>query len=265
MKKPLSEGLITFAVFLSAWLMLSRVNWVEILRVEKVTSKTEEKLGDLFWESFKESEEEVTDRYVLDAVDSILTQICEANSIRRSSIKLHILDTEDINAFALPDGHLVVYSGLILNTDKPEELAGVMSHELAHIELQHVMKKLVKEIGLSVLISMTGGSSGAEVIGEAGRLLSSSAFDRRLERDADIQGVDYLMNAGIDPEPFADFLYKLATETSDDNSLLNWISTHPESKERAEYIIDYTQDDENSYKNVLTSEAWDRLKERLEE
>lgn len=89
-----------------------------------------------------------------------------------------------MNAFSLPDGHLIVFSGLILNSDSPEELAGVVGHELAHIELNHVMKKLVKEVGLSTLISLITGNSGSDMIKETAKTLSLTAFDRNLEKDA---------------------------------------------------------------------------------
>ena len=80
------------------------------------------------------------------------------------------------NAFALPGGHLVLYTGLINASDNFEEVTGVIGHELAHIELNHVMKRLVREIGLSALISMTTGESNPQVVLETAKLLSSSAF-----------------------------------------------------------------------------------------
>lgn len=263
MRRALTEGIITLAVFLSAWLVLSEINWVTLLRVDEVTSKTEEKLGKLFWETFQDSEEENTNPFVLDAIDSLVTEICRSNQISRERLKVHILNKDEVNAFALPDGHLVIYTGLILNTDNPEELAGVIGHEIAHIQLNHVMKKLVKEIGLSVLISITGGERGPEVIKETARILSSSAFDRRLEREADIRSVDYLIEASINPEPFADFLYKLATEEPKGADFFSWISTHPESKDRAEYIIAYSKGQQSAYKEILTNETWNSLKDRL--
>jgi predicted Zn-dependent protease len=77
-----------------------------------------------------------------------------------------VLNNDEINAFALPNGHLIVYSGLILNSDNQEELIGFICHEIAHIALNHIMKRLVKEIGTSVLISMTTGNGGSEIIKE---------------------------------------------------------------------------------------------------
>ena len=73
--------------------------------------------------------------------------------------------------------------------DNENQLGFVICHEIAHIQLSHVMKKLVKEIGLSVLISMTTGKSGSGTIQEGLKLLSSSAYDRNLEKEADLKAV----------------------------------------------------------------------------
>ncbi len=265
MKKPIIQGLITILLFFGTWYVLTQIDWMKIFKVQQVTDKTEQKLGELFWEVFKKSEKEVKNTLVVNSVDSIVTQVCKTNKIDRSKLKIHILDKEDVNAFALPNGHLIIYSGLILNSDNQEELIGVVCHEIAHIELNHVMKKLVKEIGLSVLISITTGNSGAEVIRETAKMLSSSAFDRSLEKEADIKAVDYLVNANINPEPFADFLYKLSDTEHEAIKYLTWISTHPDSKDRAEYIIEYSKGKEKEYKSILSNETWDKLKAELKD
>jgi predicted Zn-dependent protease len=265
MKKTLIQGIITIALFFATWFILTQIDWVTVFKVQKVTDKTEEKLGELFWEILQRTEKENKNPFVESSVDSIVTKICSANKIERELIKVHIFDKEDINAFALPNGHLIVYSGLVLNSDNQEELSGVICHEIAHIRLNHVMKKLVKEVGLSVLISMTTGKGGSETIKETAKMLSSSAFDRSLEKEADIKAVDYLVKAKINPEPFANFLYKLSDKENEATKYLTWISTHPESKERAEYIFEYSRDKKIKYEAILTSETWNKMKEKLGE
>ena len=74
-------------------------------------------------------------------------------------------------------------------------LSGVIAHELAHIEKKHVIKKLTREIGLSVLVSVISGQSDPGVISQIAKTLSSSAFDRKMEKEADMVGVQYLLNA----------------------------------------------------------------------
>jgi len=265
MKKTIIQGAITVILFLGTWLALTQIDWVKVFKVQRVSDKTEQKLGEVFWDVIKKTEKEISNKLIVNSIDSIVSQICKSNNIDREKIKVYILKKDEINAFALPNGNLIVYSGLILNCDNQEELAGIICHEIAHIELNHVMKKLVKEIGLSVLISMTTGDVGSEVIKETAKMLSSSAFDRTLEKEADIKAVDYLVNAKVNPEPFANFLYKLSHKEDAATKYLTLISTHPDSKERAEYIIDYSKGKLTDYKPILSNTTWAQLKEELKD
>lgn len=255
MKKILTELVLTVAVIVSVWYGLSQVDWMELFKIKQTTQNTEEKIGDLFWKMMQNSETEITSDSIVAPVDSILTSICNANSIDRKKIKLHLLRKDDVNAFALPGNHLVIYSGLINSCENESELYGVIGHELAHMEKNHVMNKLVKEVGLTVLISMSTGNGNSEAIKSAIQQISSSAYDRKLETEADLTAVDYLEKAGIDPEPFANFLYRLADVNKNLPSQIYWISSHPESKERAEKIIERIKS-----KNFLKTEKKDSLR-----
>ena len=264
MNKTIIQGSITIVLFFATFFAFTQIDWMTLFKVEKVTNQTEEKLGDLFWELFQKAEKENQNPLVVSSVDSIVNKICSANNIDREFLKIHILEKDEINAFALPNGHLIIYTNLISNSDNPEELAGVIAHEVAHIQQRHVMKKLIKEIGLSVLISTTTGG-GSEVIKEGAKLLSSSAFDRGLEKEADIKAVDYLIKAKINPQPFAHFLYKLSDTENNENKYLTWISTHPDSKERAEYVIEYSRGKKVAFQPILTNATWEQVKEKLQD
>lgn len=263
MKKIILQAFITFCLFFATWFAMKQINWIKIFNVKKNIDKTEEKLGKLLWESIQNSEEEIKESLIVSAVDSIVNKICSSNHIERNFIKVHIIKKEEANAFALPDGYLIVYSGLIKQVDKQEELCGVIGHELAHIELNHIMKKLVRELGLSALISITSGSGGGEIIRQTTKTLSSSAFDRSLEKEADLKAVDYLLKAKINPEPFAEFLYRLSDEENEATRYLNWLSTHPDSKERSEYIIQYCRNRKTKFEKVLSEESFSKLKSKL--
>ncbi|RKZ25608.1 peptidase M48, partial [bacterium] len=111
----------------------------------------------------------------------------------------------------------------------------------------------------------TTGNNNAETTKGVIKLLSSSAFDRSLEKEADLKAVDLLVNAQIDPEPFANFLYKLADNDPDLMKYLSWISTHPESKERAEEIIEYCKTKVITDNPVLAQKTWDNLLAELKD
>lgn len=253
--------LFLVALFFGTWFALRQIDWVALLNVRQMTKSTEQKLGDLFWDMFRQTEEIDHSAEVAGAIDSLVTHLCKANDIDRDKLKLHVVDKDMVNAFTLPDDHLVVLTGLVNETQNEAELLGVIAHEVAHVEKNHVMKKLVKEIGLSVLISMTNGGSG-EAIRQALQMITSSAYDRDLEREADLTAVDYLIKAEVDPEPFANMLYRLSENEEHIPRQLFWISTHPNSKERAEAIIAYIKGKTVTRKPVLSSQQWDHLKEK---
>ena len=265
MKKTLLQGVVAVLLFFATWICMMQIDWVAVFKIRKATDKTEQKLGKLFWDVFKKSGKENKNEFVKHSVDSMITRLCTANNIDKSKLKIHILNKDDINAFALPNGHLVVYSGLITNADNPEEVAGVIGHELAHIELNHVMKKLLKEIGLTVLISMTTGGGSTETIREAAKTLSSTAFDRELEKDADLKAVEYLVNAEVNPKYFADFMFKIAEKENEADKYLNWISTHPDSKKRAAYILAESKKRRVAFRPVLASTTWKKLQDELKD
>ena len=263
MKKALYRALLTVGLFFGTWYLLMQVDWVNVFRTEEATANTEEKLGDLFWELIKKTEREYVDPYSINTVDSIVVRICKANDIERKGIRIHLLQKDEVNAFAMPGNHLVIHTGLIAEAENPEELAGVIAHELAHLQQNHVMLKLTREIGLATLVSMTSGGAGSELAREAIRTLSSAAFDREMEREADKVAVDYLKKAFIDPRPFADFLYRMSSTDDELKRYTSWISTHPDSRERAEIVAGYANDFNGSEKNCLSDSTWATLKNRM--
>lgn len=265
MRKVTLQGIIVVLLFLFVWFTLDQINWMSVFNVKQKTDKTEEKLGELLWDVFRSSEEEVKDPYVENSLDSILVRICESNDIDRESIKLHILRKEQINAFALPDGHLVVFTGLMQEVDDQNELAGVMAHELAHISQNHVMQRLSREIGISVLLSMTSGNAGSTIIQDAAKMLSSSAFDRKMEREADIYATEYMANAELDTEALARFLFRLSLDENENMEKLAWISSHPASKERAEYIAEHAENFPQYSNAALKPVTWDKILNNIQD
>jgi predicted Zn-dependent protease len=264
MNKTLREGIILIALFGSALFLIMQINWMQVLQIKSATKTTEETLGELIWESIKRDNDEIDIKSVNLIVDSIISKICVANGIDDEGIKWHVVENNQVNAFALPDGHLVLYSGLILSASNAEQLTGVICHEIAHIQHDHVMQKLMKEIGFSVLLSMTTGNGGGEIIGGAVKTLSSSAFDRDNEKEADLSAVDYMQAAEIDCEPFAEFMFQLSRETSEVSHYLAWINSHPDSDDRAKYIVEHAKLMDAKRGKAVSDSTWNKGKMALE-
>ena len=255
-------GAVVF--FVGSWLLLAQVNWVEHFGVKEITESSEEKLSEFIKEHIERSEEVIRDKEVLNTIDSILNTITKDNFINKDDIKVIVVNNEVVNAYALPSEYMVLNSGLIKACNSAEALAGVMAHELGHIQMQHVKKKLLKEVGVAVLVSSTSGGGG-EVIQQITKTLSSTAYDRSLEEEADEKAVTYMINAEIDPEPLAEFFYELSMKEPEFMSKLDWVSTHKNSEERAEEIVTRLKSESYDVRPVLQPGSWKALQEKLKE
>ncbi|KFC57633.1 M48 family metallopeptidase [Flavobacterium gilvum] len=262
--KALFKGLSIVAAFFGIWILLSQVDYITFFKIDKAKSVTEKKVGDMIWDQIKQTEDIIVNDSITKSLDKLLKPLCKENGIERDSLKVHIIKKDEVNAFALPDGHLVVYSGLIEASKNEQALIGVLGHEIAHIEKNHVMEKLSKEIGFSVLMSITTGNNNSGVIREVMHTLSSSAYDRALEKEADIASVEYMLKAKVDPAPFADFMYEMSFNNKLE-SALSWINSHPESEERAKYILEYIKGKKVNKKSFLTKKEWDTFKKSVKE
>jgi len=261
MKKAIFQFLIFLCLFFGTWFLLSRIDWVGLLRIKAITTAASDKLGTTIWETISQTEPELLSPVITESLDSMLLPVLAVNNFgRKDKLKIHILRNKEINAFALPGNHLVIYTGLIEDCCNEEEFLGVVCHELAHIQRNHVMKKLVKDVGLSLVMSVSTGSGGGEVAQRLARLLSSTAYDRKMEREADLASVDYLMKAGIDPTPFAGFLYRMSSAEKYIPDQFFRISTHPASKERAVNLIVYIKKQSHKMYTRLDDHLWNRFR-----
>ena len=164
------------------------------------------------------------------------------NLVRNSDAKvpftIKVLDSEEVNAFALPGGFFFVNSGLILKADTEAELAGVMAHEIAHVAARHGTRQATRgeliNIGTIPLIFM-GGWTGYIIRQGAGLAIPMGflTFTRTFEKEADYLGLQYLYKSGYDPTAFVDFFEKIQTlEKKKPGTMAKVFSTHPMTDDR---------------------------------
>ena len=166
------------------------------------------------------------------------------NIVRNSDAKvpftIKVLDSEEVNAFALPGGFFFVYSGLILKADSEAELAGVMAHEIAHVAARHGTRQATRgelaQIGMIAMsIAIPYGWTGYAIRQGAGLAIPMGflQFNKAFEREADYLGLQYLYKAGYDPIAFVDFFEKIQTlEKKKPGSMAKVFSTHPMTDDR---------------------------------
>lgn len=253
------RGAMLVVIMAGSWYGLSKANWTKTLNLKELSEKNEAKLGELILDSQRATYDEL-DGTALKQLQKIKNKLCSVNGIDTASIQIHLFEVSEVNAYAIPGGHIIVNTGLISFSDNPDMVAGVLAHEIGHIQSNHVSKKLAKEIGLSSLLILAGGSDNMGMLKQVIKTITSTSFDRDYEREADMKAVGYLQNAQIDPRQLAILFDKMADRYSDAYKMTSWINTHPDPKERAEEIRKQAQYNDIQYTPILTPTEWKKLK-----
>jgi predicted Zn-dependent protease len=194
------------------------------------------------------------------------------NSDARVPFTIKVIDSDEINAFALPGGFFYVNSGLILRADEESELAGVMAHEIAHVTARHGTRNATKaELAQLAMIPLIifgpGGWAGYGIYQGLNFFipLQFLKFSRDAEREADFLGLQYMYKAGYDPNSYVTFFEKIqAEERRRPGSIPKVFSSHPPTPER----IQNTQKEIATIlpareQYIVTTSEFDLVKERL--
>ena len=196
-------------------------------------------MGKQYSMEVEKSAHMITDPVVAEYVNRIGQNIVK-NSDCKVPFTIKVIDSDEINAMALPGGFFYVNSGLILAADEEAELAGVMAHETAHVCAHHAAREMTRlnyaQIGSIPLIIMTEGTWTGYGIYEASQLaipISFLEFSREFEGEADWLGLQYMYKAGYDPQAFIQFFEKLdALEKHKPGTLAKVFSDHPQTPDR---------------------------------
>ena len=192
------------------------------------------------------------------------------NSDARVPFTIKVIDSDEVNAMALPGGYFYVNSGLVLAASDEAELAGVMAHEIAHVAARHATRQMTRAQWAnlaSIPLIFIGGGIGyaARSVASLGLPMTFMKFSRGFESDADYLGLQYMYAAGYDPQAFVDFFEKIqAKEKKKPGTLAKAFSSHPQTPER----IAKTQSEINQIlpakpQYVVTTSEFDDVKARL--
>ncbi|RED51229.1 M48 family metallopeptidase [Aestuariispira insulae] len=155
----------------------------------------------------------------------------------RSQLSVKVVDTKVPNAFALPGERILILRGLLDLADGPNGVAGVLAHELGHVQERHVMSNVIETSATSLLLGLVLGdvTGGALLVG-VGETALNSAYGRDKERAADDYAIERMTEAGFDPAPLGDLLTRLSGESGNIDEYLVWASSHPATSERLAVI-----------------------------
>jgi beta-barrel assembly-enhancing protease len=228
-------------------------------------------LGKQLAQQVERSSKMIDDPVVTEYVNRVGQNLVR-NSDARVPFTIKVIDSDEVNAFALPGGFFYVNSGLILRAQEESELAGVMAHEISHVTLRHGTKQATKadiiQIGaMAAMIFVPYGWAGFGIY-EGMQLaipLTFLKFSRDAERQADFFGIQYMYKAGYDPNSYVTFFERIqADEKRRPGTIPKMFSTHPPTPDRIEAAqkeIARILPEKDEY--IVTTSEFDSVKARL--
>jgi predicted Zn-dependent protease len=166
-------------------------------------------------------------------LEAIVTRLVAAAPTSPYRFRLLVVNRPEVNALAAPGGYVVVFRGLLERTRTPEELAGVLAHEIEHVLHRHTTRALIQHASTGLLLAaLTGDMTGPAVYAlESARVLAQLQYSRHAEEEADVEGMKLLLAARIAPEGMLAFFEDLA-KGDQARSVRTYLSTHPSTRDR---------------------------------
>lgn len=241
------------AVLVAAYFLL--VPWLSEKMAGTVSIGTEEQIGNAVYHALQLSVGEDAE------ATALLNEFFrEMNVTTGYPVRITVVKSDVVNAFALPGGHIVVYSALLRELKTYPELAALLSHEFTHVDHRHATKSIFRQLGSRIFLSLLFGKLGnvtAVVTDQADRL-KSLTYSRKLEKEADMNGLKLLQERKIDPEGFVLLLQRLKAATPG-SALPEFLGSHPDIDKRITYIREASAGAEKKENSRLKS-IFDKLK-----
>ncbi len=239
-------------------------------RVNLYSLEKEISLGKQLAQEVEQGSKIVDDPVIAEYVNRVGQNLVR-NSDAKVPFTIKVIDSDEVNAFALPGGYFFVNSGLILRAETEAELAGVLAHEIAHVAARHGTRQASRgEIAnwLSLPLIFMGGWTGYAIRQGAGLAipLTFLTFSRGFEEEADRLGLQYMYATGYDPTAFVDFFEKIqALEKKKPGTISKVFGTHPLTEDRIKTSQKNIQELLKAKPEyVVTTSEFNDVKERLQ-
>jgi len=219
-------GIVATLLGFSVWIVRHAVD----LTIGQVPVAVDRTLGEQVSKALGATATQCTNPAALDYVQKVAAPLLASLEDKRFSFQFVVSASEDVNAFALPGGYVTVNYGLLKAAESGDEVAAVLAHELQHVLQRHGTRRILRDMGSSVLLSALFGGTDFLVPASVAQNLTNSAYDRDQERESDARGLELMTRAGIDPRGMSRFFERLAKTSP---SLPTLLSTHPDPGDRA--------------------------------
>lgn len=218
--------------------------------------------GGMAYEAYAQSAKVETDPELQAFLDETARRLLEGAPGHPYRFELHVIRDPAVNAAAFPGGQVIVNTGLIAEAATPDEVAGVLAHELAHVLRRHTLRATLDKIGLVTAVMLVFDSGSALFELEAALRLADLKFSRDHEREADKVGLELMHAAGLDTGAMSSFFARLAAKGDLPGSLA-FLSTHPGSAERAAELAKQAAALEpRPHRPLCDAATWAELKEK---
>ncbi|NQV25139.1 MAG: M48 family metallopeptidase [Rhodopirellula sp.] len=211
--------------------------------IKSVPMSVDEQIGEAALPAvLSEFGQEIKSPKAQDAVQAIVDRLAPHAAIQGVNYHVLIVDSDVVNALALPGGRILVFRGLIDTMDSTEQLSAVLAHEMSHVTLRHHLTQIARSVGIvaavNIMIGDVGGivALGSEVLQRA----ALNNYSQAQETEADLEGVRMMYEAGLDPEAMIQMLGSLPDAHLP--GALSWLSTHPNSDERIQSVKQFLKD-----------------------
>jgi predicted Zn-dependent protease len=197
----------------------------------------EEQLGQSVVRQLAPSERQCTDPVRVRKVEEILAALASSVPQAPYSFRVIVVNDPSVNALAIPGGTIVVFQGLLEKTRTPEELAGVLAHEMQHILRRHGTRALLQQVSTRVLLAAAvGDAKGLSYGMEGAQVLGMLRYSRQYEEEADAEGIRMLIASRIDPRGFITFFETIKKDGEKSFKIPAYLSTHPDMEGRIQRL-----------------------------
>ena len=242
------------AILVSVYFLV--VPWAAEKMAKSVSTSTEEQFGNAVYDALLVSARDDKESGIL------LNEFFRAMKVETPyNIRLTVVNSDIVNAFALPGGHIVVYTGLLYQLQTYPELAALLSHEFTHVNNKHATRSIFRQLGSRNCLSLLLGNFGSVtpvLINQAERF-KSLKYSRSLEKEADMEGLSILVNRKIDPAGFP-ALFSRLKNAAGEQVLPEFLASHPDIDNRIAYIREAAK---NSMveENIELKNIFDKIKQ----
>ncbi len=249
------------AVGVCAALYLWGIPMLVAIATPMVPVSWEKQLGATVVDRLAPEDARCTDPGRLAVIQALVTRLSRAAPENPYEISLYVVDVPQVNAFAAPGGYVVIFRGLLEATERPEQLAGVLAHEVQHVYKRHTTRAILEHASTSLLLAAVAGDvSGAMAYGmEVARQMGTLRYSRGHEEEADTEGMKLMIAAGIDPMGMAEFFEILHKTHPNMPDSLQYLSSHPSTQARIEELKRLAQSSSQDEAPLLQGMDWSHI------